>query len=135
MTGEHHKSKFEWHKTTFIVGAGLCLAVWFIVGYEFYTIRLEHGFSPRAILHGNIWTARRQHASPTSANFIQTWMTFDYINSIYHLPPDLLSGSLAIKDTHYPHITLKKYIVENHLNSTTFLGQVRTIVSDHMTQH
>ena len=45
----------------------------------------------------------------TDANSTQTWMTFDYINHIFALPPDYLQKTLSITNTRYPHITITQY--------------------------
>lgn len=75
-------------------------------------------------------TLLSHHAPLTAANtsYIQTWMTFDYVNTIYKLPPIYLQNALSITDTHYPHISITRYARENKMTSVAFLDQVKTAV-------
>jgi hypothetical protein len=130
---EHKKARIKpWHMTLLIVGIAVCLGIWVVVGYEFYSIRARYGLSPHQFFRGNIFSERRQNAYPTRADFIQSWMTFDYINLVFHLPSDILKEQLSITDPHYPHITLEKYAAMHSLNQTVFLNQIRSAIATYM---
>jgi len=49
-------------------------------------------------------------------NIIQSWMTFDYLNKAFNLPPDYLKTSLAINNPQYPLLTINHY---SHLQATS----------------
>lgn len=89
-----------------------------------------------ATYRNKINTLLSQNHSSLSAkdtNMIDTWMTFGYINMIFKLPPDYLKTNLNISDSHYPNLSLTKYIKSNKLDRNTFLAQVRSVVTDYFT--
>ena len=45
----------------------------------------------------------------SAATSTQAWMTFEYINHLFSLPPAYLQSNLSITDSHYPRITIAKY--------------------------
>ena len=45
----------------------------------------------------------------TDVNSIQSWMTFDYINHVFLLPPEYLRTVLLITNNRYPKITIIQY--------------------------
>lgn len=49
------------------------------------------------------------HGPRPSPEVLRPWMTFEYINRIFSLPPDLLSHSLSIADARYPKLTVAAY--------------------------
>src|SRR5579872_7402624 len=42
----------------------------------------------------------------TDASSTQAWMTFDYVNRVFTLPPDYLRSTLNISDSRYPRLTI-----------------------------
>jgi len=76
-------------------------------------------------------TLLSHHAPLTTANtaYIQSWMTFDYINTIFKLPPAYLQTALGITDAHYPHISLTRYAHTNKIDTNTFLTEVENTVA------
>ena len=65
---------------------------------------------------------------------IQPWMTFDYINRVFHLPPEYLKGHLNITDRHYPRLQIRHYTGANRLDTQQFVTDVRTAVEQYQTQ-
>lgn len=51
---------------------------------------------------------RQTRSNLTDVNKIQKWMTFDYINRSFVLPPEYLKNELTIISDDYPKITLTK---------------------------
>jgi len=43
------------------------------------------------------------------ASSTQEWMTFDYIDKAFTLPPQYLQTALAITDSRYPRMTITRY--------------------------
>lgn len=61
-------------------------------------------------------------------NSINNWMTFDYLNVVFKLPPDYLKNNLKINDPRYPNISLNHYIRENNFNSSIFLHNIQNLI-------
>jgi hypothetical protein len=70
----------------------------------------------------------------SDANSVATWMTFDYIDHLFALPPQYLQTQLAITDKRYPHLTLAEYAEDHHLEQKTFLMQVQNAIRAYFTQ-
>src|ERR1035437_6268606 len=44
---------------------------------------------------------------------LASWMTFDYINVVFGIPPDYLKTNLNITDPGYPNIRIDRYAKHN----------------------
>ncbi len=83
----------------------------------------------------HISSLRKNGPLPVSdASYIQDWMTFDYINSIFALPSDYLKNSLAIQDPQYPHTSIVRYARETKLDEGHFTQAVITSVGSYAPQ-
>ena len=51
--------------------------------------------------------------TPADAGTTQSWMTFDYVNHIFSLPPQYLQTKLSITDPKYPRLTISAYSMES----------------------
>ena len=60
---------------------------------------------------------------------IQPWMTFQYIDFIFKLPPNYLQDSLVITDPRYPNVQIARYARMHGLVLQTFLKKVQTTVA------
>ena len=40
---------------------------------------------------------------------VADWMTFDYLDRVFRLPPDYLKGALSITDARYPRMSIRRY--------------------------
>ena len=56
---------------------------------------------------------------------IRSWMTFDYINTLFRLPPDYLKTQLNITDVHYPRISIRTFAKNSHVDTSVFLNTVQ----------
>ena len=67
-------------------------------------------------------------------SLIQSWMTFDYINHVFALPPAYLKNSLNINDSRYPRMTIREAAEDDHISAPEMLTQtedsVRTSISN-----
>ena len=63
---------------------------------------------------------------------ITSWMTFDFINRVFHVPADYLQNTLQITDIKYPGISLGVYARNHALDEVTFMGQVQTEVAAYL---
>ncbi len=78
-------------------------------------------------LHETIGS-RAQHLTPSD---IQPWMTFEYVNRVFKLPPEYLKARLSIKDRHYPRLQINHYANTNRLDVHQAIQSVRTAVEEY----
>src|ERR1035437_1622120 len=62
---------------------------------------------------------------------IASWMTFDYINHVFRLPPQYLKLTLGINDSQYPHLTISRYAQENKIAEGVFIAQIQNTVKNY----
>lgn len=72
-------------------------------------------------------------APPADVADISTWMTFNYVNVVFKLPPTYLQGQLSITDPHYPNIRIDAYARRTHMNTKTLLTAVQNTISAYQT--
>jgi hypothetical protein len=68
----------------------------------------------------------------TDVDKIRDWMTFDYINKVFRLPPAFLKDALGITDALYPNITLRRYAHDRATTSDAVILKVRVRINDHL---
>lgn len=56
---------------------------------------------------------------------IQGWMTFDYINYVFNLPPQYLEQKLSLSDQKYPNISINHYAEAHNMTAVLFLQNVK----------
>ena len=80
--------------------------------------------------HDSLFAALHGHGtlSISQASLVQPWMTFDYINHLFTLPPTYLQTTLGIKDSRYPRLTLHEYAEDAGLNEAVFLAKAQNAV-------
>jgi hypothetical protein len=67
-------------------------------------------------------------------SYIETWMTFDYVNHLFNIPPSYLETTLGITDSRYPRLTVGEYLErENPGETASSLTQVRSAVGSYLT--
>lgn len=117
-----------------IAGLGVILAV-----LLFFLVRQYSSLRRNTILRGQttwVTTALRDRAqsAAASAETIQSWMTFDYVNKVFYLPPEYLKTRLAIADPRYPKLTIGEFAEDNHRGTSSTLNDARTAVQQYLTQ-
>jgi hypothetical protein len=77
-----------------------------------------------------------QHGPVTvgDVGFVSSWMTFDYVNALFHVPPPYLKERLSISDPRYPRLTIGSYISHNHLDAAMVLGELKGALTDYLSQ-
>lgn len=76
------------------------------------------------------------HHAPLNANdvgAIRPWMTFDYVDTAFRLPPAYLAAQLPVADARYPQLTISGYAKTAHLDLTTVLNRVEGAVRAYFT--
>lgn len=84
----------------------------------------------RVIYHMSQHEQLRQELTrrrPTVSD-IQPWMTFDYVNVVFKLPPAYLKQSLNITDPHYPNLQISRYARRNNLDPQQLIGQIQNSI-------
>ena len=71
---------------------------------------------------------RNQGILSNQINGINTWMTFDYINVVFKLPPDYLKDRLAITDPRYPNIRIDRCAKGKGENKQQLLLEIQQLV-------
>ena len=67
----------------------------------------------------------------SSAGIIRSWMTFDYVNKLFALPPAYLQARLQITDSHYPRLTISGYAKSKNFDAAIFLSQVENAIQNY----
>lgn len=90
-------------KIAALLGATIIIMIGIFI-HDFLEIRNEGIFTPRhSERKSNI--IKRLNSDPTP-ELIRPWMTFEYINSVFHLPAYFLAERLTIQDPKYPKISV-----------------------------
>jgi len=63
---------------------------------------------------------------------IAPWMTFDFINHVFNVPPTYLSNAFNITDANYPRMSLRSYASLHGIDEQTFLVDVQKKVADYL---
>jgi hypothetical protein len=71
--------------------------------------------------------------SPLTVQNTQSWMTFDYLNKTYGLPPRYLQTALHITDTHYPNISIKRFAQDLHTSTPTTITSIEREIRQYTT--
>ena len=59
-------------------------------------------------------------------------MTFDYVNTLFRLPPTYLETQLTITDPRYPRMSIGSYANHNHIDLTTFMGELDAAITNYL---
>jgi hypothetical protein len=71
-----------------------------------------------------------RHPTTLEPAAIATWMTFDYLNMVFKIPPDYLKNELNITDARYPRLTIKGLASDRKANAALILTGVKTAVEN-----
>ena len=84
-----------------------------------------------------LWLSTVLHEhGPITANdvsFIRSWMTFDYVNKLFGLPPGYLEDRLSITDPRYPQMSLGSYASHNHIDLADLTSELDAAIKDYLT--
>ena len=107
----------------------LILVVFLVANY--LSLRRQQFISMRE-LHFSELLEHHAPLAVSSAEIIRSWMTFDYVNKLFALPPNYLQAQLQITNSHYPKLTISSYAKSENLNVATFLGEVETAIRNYV---
>jgi hypothetical protein len=97
---------------------------------DFYLPQERQVLTPSGLMQA----FRANHGSLTASesNLIRSWMTFEYINTLFKLPSDYLKNNLGITDAHYPKISIRALARNTHVNESLLLSEVQESVKMYM---
>ena len=127
---EHSSVHFRSVKVVTGILAIVLLFLSFLLWRQYAIIRNSHLLLNSPLQFTNLHS--RAPLAPQDASYIQTWMTFDYINTAFHLPVDYLETNLDIRNIQYPHISIARYARENNINPSTFVSEVGNAVREYV---
>jgi len=67
-------------------------------------------------------------AAPPTVDAVASWMTFEYLNRVFKLPPDALRRELGITDVRYPRLSIRRWAVTAGLDQATALAEVKQAI-------
>jgi hypothetical protein len=116
-----------------VVALAIVLVVLFgVLVHQYISLRRAQFVSAHELL---VSTFLHKHGPVTASDvsFIRSWMTFDYVNKLFGLPPSYLEDQLSITDPRYPEMSIGSYANRNHVDVTTLLGEIDTAVKNFLT--
>ena len=78
---------------------------------------------------------KNKQMNQTSARdieYIDTWMTFQYINFVFDIRENYLKDMLHIEDVHYPNLSIERYIRNQKLDKAIFIEEIKKQVLEYM---
>jgi hypothetical protein len=73
------------------------------------------------------------HATVNDVDFVRSWMTFDYLDKLFNLPPDYLKTRFSIMDNRYPKLSISEYAGSSHLNKNMVTSEIIGAIRDYLT--
>jgi hypothetical protein len=112
-------------KSKVLLGLGVALLVLVIVAAGVRALYVRHFMK----LPGSELLLQPQH--PLAPEDIQGWMTFEYINFVFKLPPEYLKQTLSVEGNQYPKVALKRYANKAGLDTGAFIRKVEEAVRNY----
>jgi len=110
---------------------GVILVVLAVLLYlQYRTLRHEQFLSARQHWF-DVFIRHHGPLLPQDADLIRPWMTFDYINKIFNLPPGYLQSRLAITDPRYPKLSISGLVKDDQGNGAAILDAVVSAVRNY----
>ena len=76
--------------------------------------------------------SHQQVPSITEVDHIQEWMTFNYVNKVFDLPPDYLKTQLNVTSTKYPATTIRSAHGRDKETGEIYLEKVKRSVREYL---
>ena len=124
---------FHVHKRTVIAATAVLAATIIVLGFLF--VNTYKKVAPARIITPNrISELVRRHATLGVSDIptISSWMTFDYINRVFVLPPDYLKSWLGLDDKRYPALSLAQYAKESSADPSVVVSRVQDAVGEYL---
>lgn len=105
--------------------AGVCLVLLAAWAIRFFLIPPSERFPREHFLERSI---------PMTPEKIQGWMTFEYLNIVFKMPPDYLREKLALQGTAYPRITLRRYAKQTGMDLPLLIQNIQGAIREYQSQ-
>lgn len=73
--------------------------------------------------------------SVADVDYIDVWMTFQYINFVFDIPENYLKDTFRIEDPHYPNLPIGRYVRSRNLDKNVLLEEIKGKVREYMQLH
>jgi hypothetical protein len=77
---------------------------------------------------------RRPPFQRPDATRIQSWMTFEYLDRVFGMPPDYLKDALDVADARYPRVSIRRYARDAKIDEAAALARVKRAVTEFLGQ-
>jgi len=136
--GNHEHNQHLPSERHYLGYAILALAIVFVVLSFVLVVNYRNLW--RSTLTGareSLLTAFIHSHGPVTVNditFVRTWMTFDYINKLFSLPPQYLQSTLGVSDSRYPRLTVSSWAKRANVSSAAAIGILQNALRQYLTQ-
>jgi hypothetical protein len=103
----------------------ICISLWFYVVINVSALKNNKPLSLRYYINN-------YHRREVSVADISSWMTFDYINKVFKLPPAYLKQALQINDAKYPVLTIGQYAKKTKNNISLLITNTQSAVKTYL---
>jgi hypothetical protein len=112
---------------TIILFVLLGITTWYFIS----TLRADYlNGDLRLIYNRQAGTSPLSHNHPMmNVDRIRPWMTFDYLNVVFRLPPSYLKNILAITDVRYPNLRIDAYAKKSNTDISSLLQTIKTSIN------
>jgi hypothetical protein len=78
-----------------------------------------------------------RHGSATVGDiaFVRPWMTFDYLDKLFNLPPEYLRSTLGVSDARYPRFTVSSWAKGAKIDSATAMTELQDALKNYLMQN
>ena len=124
-----------------IIGAIIITLLFFLIlkinnpknNHKLFFYRLNRQVSYRHLPVPGLSIKNSRHVlNPNDLTTIDSWMTFDYLNKIFNLPPDYLKNSLDISNTRYPFLTINHYASDKGIDVPSAVSSTRGLIANYL---
>ena len=128
MTPNNERRLIDW----LIAALGILLAILlFFLVRQYQTLRRESIISARESWLTNA-LKNHPHLTASDASIIHSWMTFDYLNKLFNLPPEYLKTQLSVSDPAYPKLTISKFAKDIRQPASSTLAEVQNAMRQYL---
>ena len=117
-----------------IIALSIILLIFsFVLIKNLHAVSREEVFIQHRNVAGILFNRQKSGAiTVADVSYIDYWMTFRYINTIFKLPDNYLKDYLSIANKTYPNISLGKYASLNKIERTMFIAKVKQAVGAYL---